>query len=118
MQFGGGCRSTYQVADNDLAFSSSGKSGTSEGGSGVVSLRLTTGGLCGSGVLGDTSGRDSGLVGAASATSVVAASAGNLFETLVKLGRHIVCVFARKVCVSYGCLSAKSWLPYDNRKPG
>jgi len=62
MRVGGGGGSIYQVADNDLALSSSGKSGTSEGGSGVGSLGLTTSGLCRGGVLGDTSSRDSGLV--------------------------------------------------------
>ena len=87
---GGG--STYQVADDNLAFSSSGKSGADNscsGGSG--SLGLTTSVLGSGRVLGDTSSRDSGLVTTTRTTSVVAAGAGNLLEGLVKLGRH--CVF-------------------------
>jgi hypothetical protein len=93
--------STYQVADNDLAFSSSGKSGADNCSGGGGSSRLASGVLRSGGVLGDTSSRDSGLVTTARATGVVAASAGNLLEGLVKLGRHCVCVCFGERCVSY-----------------
>jgi hypothetical protein len=93
--------STYQVADNDLAFSSSGKSGADNRSGGGGSSGLATGVLGSGGVLGDTSSRDSGLVTTTRATGVVAASAGNLLEGLVKLGRHCVCVCLEERCVSY-----------------
>jgi len=100
MQVEGGNGSTYQVADNDLAFSSSGKSGADNscsGGSRSLGLAAS---VLGSGrVLGDTSSGNSGLVTATRATSVVATRAGNLLEGLVKLGRHCVCLFAKR-CVS------------------
>jgi hypothetical protein len=91
--------STYQVADNNLAFSSSGKSGADDSSSGGGSSRLATGVLGSGGVLGDTSSRDSGLITTARTTGVVAASAGNLLEGLVKLGRHCVCLcLEREMC--------------------
>jgi hypothetical protein len=102
MHVDGNGGSSYQVADNNLAFSSSGKRGADDGSSGGGSLGLTTSVLGSGGVLGDTSSRNSGLVSTARTASVVAASAGDLLEGLVKLGRHCVCLFARR-CVSYEC---------------
>jgi hypothetical protein len=88
--------STYQVADNNLAFSSSGKSGADNSSSGGGSSRLATGVLGSGGVLGNTSSRDSGLVTTTRTTGIVAASAGNLLEGLVKLGRHCVCLYLER----------------------
>ena len=87
----------YQVADNNLAFSSSGKSGAdNSSSSGGGSLGLTSSGLGSGGVLGDTSSGNSGLVATARTASVVATRAGNLLEGLVKLGRHCVCLFVER----------------------
>jgi hypothetical protein len=88
--------STYQVANNNLAFSSSGKSGADNSSSGGGSSRLATGVLGSGGVLGNTSSRDSGLVTTTRTTGIVAASAGNLLEGLVKLGRHCVCLYLER----------------------
>ena len=71
----------YQIANNDLAFSS--------GCEGSCSWDV---GLCGlssllSGGLGDTSSRDTGF-GRTLATSVGTAGAGNLIEALVELRRR------------------------------
>ena len=84
--------STYQVADNNLAFFSGGDGGHSSGDSGSLGLSLVVG-LCRGGVLGDSSGGNSGLGGATSATGIIAAAAGDLVEALVELGRHYDCLF-------------------------
>lgn len=96
---------TYQVADNDFAFSSGRQGRGCSCGSCGGSLGLTLGGLGGGSVFGNSSGGNSGLAAAASATGVVATRASNLLEALVKLGRrHVDVCLAKWIGERNGCL--------------